>query len=120
MKPSNRTANPSVGSNSAIREMKRVTLSGARTLMGVLLLLAIFAMSNTPALAAGLITVGPTTAQTNGGYFINTYNSGGVQNGLATNLGTMFTLASGAQTYNITQVITYHSNGGQGVPPRSE
>ena len=62
MNLSNRSANPS------------------GTLMGVLLLLAIFAMSNAPALAAGLITVGPTTAQTNGGYFINTYNSGGVQN----------------------------------------
>ena len=98
MNLSNRSANPS------------------GTLMGVLLLLAIFAMSNTPALAAGLITVGPTTAQTNGGYFINTYNSGGVQNGLASNLGTMFTLASGAQTYNISQVITYHFNGGQGAP----
>jgi hypothetical protein len=96
MKPSNFNSSFSVSTNPINRSTKR------EYALAPLLALALCLLPTAPAMAqAGLLTASPSTAQSTGGVLINNFNNYGVQAGLTANMGTMFTLAAGAQTYNI-------------------
>jgi hypothetical protein len=118
MIPSNCNLTFFAQSNLATTPQKAWTQSVERvSLLAALLALAFFLIPNAPAMAqTGLLTAGPLTPQSTGGILINNMNGGGVQPGLAANLGTVFTLAGGAKSYNISQIVTYHWDNGRGAP----